>query len=186
MKGIFNLLNSTEKRVLVVITSLLAGSLIFLFLFSLGEKRKNSHILESLRASEKQYEKFDLGRTEKKREWLAWEQAPRDMEELKSSYFYSDKEGLNELRLDLQQIFSESNINVSQIKYDYAEFEKEKVKKVNASFNFSGSYLALRKFLDSVERFPKFLIVEKVDFLKIEPQSGFLQLKIVLAGYYES
>jgi len=175
-----------EKKVLGILAALLAACLVFLLLFSLGVRRTSYRILESLEASEKNYKMLDRSRTEKKREWLGWEEAPRDIEELKSSYFYNDKGGINELRLDLQKIFSESMINVSQIKYDYAEFEKEKVKKVNASFNFSGSYLSLRKFLGSVERFPKFLIVEKIDFLSIDPQSGFLELKIVLAGYYES
>jgi len=57
---------------------------------------------------------------------------------------------------------------------------------VMVSFNFKGSYFSLKRFLSSVEEFPKFLIIEKIDFINIETQSGILGLRILLAGYYES
>jgi hypothetical protein len=44
----------------------------------------------------------------------------------------------------------------------------------------------LKGLIQLVEEFPKFLIVEKIDFLEIDDRSSILELKIVLAGYYES
>ena len=57
--------------------------------------------------------------------------------------------------------------------------------KVTATFQISGPYHLMKRFVHSVEIFSKFLIVEKIDFADINMQSGGLKLKIVLAGYYE-
>jgi len=186
MKEIFNFLDSREKKILGFLCGLLAVTLVFLLFISLGERRASFRASASLSTKQKQYDGLDVSRMAKKREWERWLEAPRDMEDLKRTYFYDNGQGIEKLRLDLQQIFSESGINVSQIKYDYVNFEKEKVKKVTVSFNFSGTYLSLRNFLESVEKFLKFIVMEKIDFLNVDPQDELLELKIVLAGYYES
>ena len=110
------------------------------------------------------------------------------MDELKKTYFYDDdKEGFERLRLDLEQLLSKARINVSsRKKYDYVEFKGETIKKVNITFDIKGSYLSLKRFIHSVEEFPKFLLIEKVDFLNIDAGGNVLELRVVLAGYYES
>jgi len=54
------------------------------------------------------------------------------------------------------------------------------------SFDIKGSYLSLKRFIHSVEEFPKFLLIEKIDFLNIDARGNVLELRVVLAGYYES
>ncbi|MFB0565579.1 MAG: hypothetical protein ACETWK_07870 [Candidatus Aminicenantaceae bacterium] len=125
-----------------------------------------------------------MSNIEKEREWLRWKKAPLDIEELRTNYFYMEEEGINQLRLDLQKIFNESRINISQIKYGYNMFEDERIKKVIATFDFSGSYFSLKKFIHTVEEFPKFLIVEKIDFLDTSTERDSLILRITMAGYY--
>ena len=43
---------------------------------------------------------------------------------------------------------------------------------MNASFEFAGTYAALKSFLDRVEQRPRLLCVEKVDFLDIGSRPG--------------
>ncbi len=121
---------------------------------------------------------------QEKREWKRWQEAGRDIDEVGKKYFYKDNDVFQQIRLDLQKIFNKAGIQVSQIKYDYAEIEDKKVKKVNVSFNLRGSYFSLKRFLDAVEEYPKFLIIEEINFLNIEAQGGTLELRILLAGYY--
>jgi hypothetical protein len=61
-----------------------------------------------------------------------------------------------------------------------------KIKKVSATFNLRGSYVSLKRFIHTVEEFPKFLLIERIDFLDIDTARDALVLRVVLAGYYES
>ena len=184
MKETFDSLSQKEKKVLKIVTALLVMVLLLLAFMALKERNVYSRSLSSLSLKEKEYQKLDLGRVEEEREWQRWEKALRDIEELEASYFYDERNGPNQLRLDLQKIFEESRMNVSRIKYTYTQFEKEKIKKVSISFNISGSYFSLKRFINSVEKLPRFLLVEKIDFLDTSADGNFLTLKMSLAGYY--
>ena len=185
MKEIFDLLNRKERRVLLLLCFLAAAALTFYFTVAAAER--NTYFRSSVYLSEKQkdMQKVILDREEKKQEWLKWEETCKDMTELKEKHFYSEGEGIKPLRNDLQRIFNESRVWVSPIKYDYSEFEKEKIKKVKISFVIAGSYFSLKKFIHYLEEFPKFLVIEKIDFPGIDSQ-GRQELRISLAGYYES
>jgi Tfp pilus assembly protein PilO len=76
-------------------------------------------------------------------------------------------------------------MDIPQINYRYLDLEKVPIKKIVLSFNYSGTYAELKRFLAIVERFHKFLAVEKIDFQKADAESGVLNLKLTLAGYYE-
>jgi len=184
MKEIFDSLSQKEKKVLKIVSALLVLALLFLIFIALREKNTHSRSLSSLSSKEKEYQNLNLSKMEKEREWQSWEMAFQDIEELRTSYFYEEKKSPNQLRLDLQKLFDESRMNVSQIKYTYARFEKEKIKKVSISFNISGSYFFLKRFINSFEKFPRFLLVEKIDFLDTSADGNFLALKMSLAGYY--
>lgn len=186
MKEIFNFLNDKEKKILRFLCFLLAGVVLFLLLFSLPQRKGYFNALSSLTVKQKEYQHFNKISKERKREWLQWQEARRDMDDLRTKYFYDNKEIIKRLRLDLEKLLNEARIHVSRKKFDYAEFKKEEIKKVNVSFNIKGSYLSLKRFIHSVEKFPKFLFVEKIDFLDIDSGGRVLELKIVLAGYYES
>lgn len=186
MKEIFNFLNDKEKKILRFLCFLLAGVVLFLLLFSLPQRNSYFNALSSLTAKQKDYQHFKKISQEKKREWLRWQEARQDMDELKRKYFYEEREVVKKLRLDLEKLLNEVRIHVPRKSYNYTEFKKEKVKKVNVSFNIKGSYLSLKRFIHFVEKFPKFLIIEKIDFLDIDAGGQVLELKIILAGYYES
>jgi len=184
MKEIFESLSQDERKVLKIIVALLALVLLFLVFITLRGRNAYSRSFSLLSSKEKEYQSLNLSRIERQKEWQSWNKAVQDIEELKTSYFYGAAQNPNQLRLDLQKIFEESQMNVSQIKYTYTQFEKEKVKKVSISFNLSGSYFSLKRFIHSVETLPKFLLLEKIDFLETSVDGNFLTLKISLGGYY--
>ncbi len=185
MKEIFNLLDNREKRGLRFLGIFLLVVVLFFLLISLPQKRSYLNALSSLTDKQASYMQLKKVSQEKEREWLNWQEAFNDMEELKTEYFYNEKDVVIQLRLDLEQIFNETRFRVSQIRFDYSEFEKEKIKKVRASFNIRGTYLLLKRFIHTVEKFPKFLMIEKIDFLEIDAGGRMLELKIILAGYFE-
>lgn len=184
MKEIFNLLNQKEKTILKIVFGLLILAFFFLFFIAMRERNAYSHSLSSLSSKEREYKNLNLKKMQKEREWLRWKNVPQDIEELKANYFYNEVEDKNQLRLDLQKFFDESNMRISQIKYTYTEFKKDKVRRVIVSFNIVGSYFSLKAFINSVEKFSRMLVVEKIDFLETPSKGSSLKLKMTLAGYY--
>jgi Tfp pilus assembly protein PilO len=185
MKELIDLLDLRERRIGGVLCVLLAAAVLFLGFVLVKERSTARGTVSRLETERLNYNKLNTQRNEAQQDFQRWQDAVRDMQDLKSSYFYDQKSAEQKLRLDLQKIFSASGLNWSQIKYDYSDFAAEGIQKVDVSFVFSGSYPALKKFLATVEKHPKFLFVERISFTTINSQAGQLELKINLAGYYE-
>lgn len=185
MKELISLLDVRERRIMGVLCLLLAAALLFLAFVLVKERSTAGRTLKNLQNEKLNYKKLDTEKNDARRDFRRWQDGLRDMEELKKSYFYEEKFAGQDLRLDLQQIFSAAGVNWSQIKYDYSDFTAEGIKKVDVGFVFSGSYAALIRFLETVEKHPKFLFVERISFTSIIPQAGQIEAKINLVGYYE-
>lgn len=187
MKELIDLLTARERRILALICVLLAAALIFHSVFALHEKRTYFRSVESLPSQKKEYERILEMNKEKKAEWLRWDEARRDIPQIEKIYFYKEEDVANEVRADLRKIFQMSNVRcVSDLRFDYREEKKEKTNRVGVRFTLAGSYYALMRFIFEVERYPKFLMIEKVDFQNVTAQGGAIELVIILAGYYES
>jgi hypothetical protein len=119
-------------------------------------------------------------------EWKQWKRAEADLAELKAGPLYKGEDGYRDFRLDLQALFDQTGLAVDDLAFSYAEFAKDGVRRMNASFAFSGTYTALKSFLERVERRPRLLCVEKVDFLDIGGRPGVLELRVTMAGYHEN
>jgi Tfp pilus assembly protein PilO len=185
MKEWINLLDIRERKIAGVLCLLLAAALLFLAFVLLKERTTAGRAQTRLRSEEQNLRILIAQRDEAQRDFRRWQDALHDMQELKDSYFYEQKSKGQNLQLDLQQIFAASGINMSQIKYEYSDFTKEGIEKVDAGFTISGSYAALKNFLETIETRPKFLFVEKIAFSQIAAQGGPLELRVNLAGYYE-
>lgn len=118
-------------------------------------------------------------------EWRLWKGAEADLAELAAGPLYKGEAGYRDFRLDLQALFDQAGIAVDDLAFSYAEFAKDGIRRMNASFAFSGTYASLKALLDRVERRPRLLCVEKVDFLDIGSRPGFLDLRVTMAGYHE-
>jgi Tfp pilus assembly protein PilO len=185
MNGIFDLLDRKDRRILGALCLFLLLALLFLFVVALGEKRSHFESLDRLALKKASAKDIEKSRQDKNSEWLKWQRTLDDMKELKDKYFYKEEEGVSPLMRDTQQILNSARIKVSQKRYDYANIKEGNFRVVRITFETNGSYADLKKFIHSVETFPRFLVIQKIDFLDVDPFSGGLKVQIALAGYYE-
>jgi hypothetical protein len=184
MNALFDLLNDRERRTLgrlglVALVALVA----FLFLFVRlrgGMEKQQTASFRLHEATQKTLQARDRA----KAEWKRWEDAGRDMAELRTGYFYEEEAGVQTLRQDLQQIFAQAGTTITNLDYGYSEMEKEKVRKTVVTFTYMGTYAGLKELLAAIESFPKFLVIEKVDFPRTGSGGERLSAKLTLAGYY--
>jgi Tfp pilus assembly protein PilO len=186
MKEVFSVLSDKERRQLTLLSLLLILALAFLFLVSLGQRRGYHRLAGRVETRAKNLADAEEKLASAATEWANWEQAHKDMAELKEQYFYKEVDGVNSLRMDIQKILADSGIGASRIRYEYVDRAREREKLIAVKFNFTGSYLILKRFLETVEKFPRFLLLEGIRFTKVSNEGNLLELEITLAGYYES
>lgn len=184
MNALFDLFNDTERRTLgrLGLAALLA-LVVFLVLFARIRGGLEKERTASFRLQEST-QKAVRARDEARAEWKRWEDAGRDLGELRTGYFYEEEEGVQALRQDLQQIFALAGTTITDLDYGYSEMEKEQVRKTLVTFTYTGTYAGLKKLLAVLEAFPKFLVIEKVDFPRTGSGGERLNAKLTLAGYY--
>ena len=184
MKDIFKFFTEKERKTLGLLCLLLGLALVFYTSFGLGKKRSYFRSLDLLSSVQRDLRSAEASKNQKESEGSKWKQAQQDILELREKYFYTDIEWVKEFRIDLQRILDETRIQHSRKKFDYLLFEKEQIRKVHVEFNVTGRYASLKRFIHAVENFPKFLMIERIDFLEIDPEGQGLKLRIQLAGYY--
>jgi len=185
MNAMFNLLGERDRRILAVLGLLVVLGFIFFFFFGFKQKMAYTRTADSISRLQGELNAIAASSEEKKAEWQKWEQTQLDIAELKEKYFYNAKDGITRLRRDLQKIFSESRIRASNKRYEYFPAEKvEGMKVVRIRFQTFSSYNDLKKFIHSVEIFPKFLLLDKIDFLDLDSSGGGIKLNVSLTGYY--
>lgn len=187
MKELFDLLEKSERKILILLCVLLAAALIFHQGFAVKQKKTYSYSVESLPNQQKEFANIKELNRNIKMEWLQWDEARRDIADIEKKYFYKENKNINQLRLDFRKIKRAARIQViSDLMFDYADWEEEKLKRVRVRFTMAGPYVALKRFIHQVEIHPKFLMIERIDFRDIDTQSGRIELQIELAGYYEN
>jgi len=185
MHVMFNLLDEKERRVLAGLVSLVFLGLIFLFVFGFRQKMAYTRSANSLSRLRRELKTIAVSSKERQVEWQKWEQTQLDIEELKENYFYSEKDGIVQLRRDLQKIFRESRIRASDKRYEYSPVKKaEGIKAVRVRFQTFSSYNDLKKFIHSVEIFPKFLLLDKIDFMDVDSSGGGIKLNVSITGFF--
>jgi len=185
MNVIFDLLRQRERRVLVLLCILLTLAGIFYVFVARGMKGTYVQSKTELAAKRQKFEELDLVRKDKKAEWRRWRMAFKDMEELRSGYFYAAETVSQEMMRDIAQIFQNIGLPVPEVRYTYVESTDRRMGGAMAIFQFSGPYSLIKRFIHDIEHFPRFLTIEQIDFVDIQRQSGTLRLKVTLAGYYE-
>jgi hypothetical protein len=187
MKELFDLLETGERKILVLLCALLAAVLIFHQGIALKEKRAYTRSVEALPKQEKEFAGISDRNREIKMEWLLWDEVRQDIGDIEKDYFYKEEKNINRLRLDLRKIFRAAGIRVvSDMIFDWGNWEEEYLKRVGVQFAVAGPYAALKRLIHQVEIHPKFLMIERINFRDIDTQSGRVELQIELAGYYEN
>ncbi len=185
MKSVVDRLTPKERRALAGIGLVFVLVVLFLFIVALGQRRGYFGSLQSAEDLRLEARSAAAARDSAKADAQAWSDARRDLDKLRKEAFYHKDEGISRLRLDLQQVLGPLGVNPRDMKFDYVDYDKNKAQKVTATFTFGGTYATLRRFLFAVEKFPRLLYVERVNFVSIEPKTGMLNLKIAMAAYYE-
>jgi hypothetical protein len=185
MRELIDRLTPRERTVLSALLGasiLFAAVFIYVFLQERPAARRWTARLDEARRTD-----LALSRQWKsaEEEWKQWKGAEVDLAELEAGPLYKGEAGYRDFRLDLQALFDQAGITVDDLSFSYAEFAKDGVRRMSASFAFSGTYAALKALLDWVEKRPRLLCVEKVDFLDIGSRPGFLELRVTMAGYHE-
>jgi len=184
MNGLFSVLDGKERGQLRLLSLLVLVALFVLVFFSLGRRRSYQNDVERLQGINKSVAAAEDKLAESTALWAGWQEAFQDIEDLKQKFFYHEGEVVRELRLDLQKVFSEAGISARSYRYVYDSLNKERIGKIDVTFTFVGTYPILKRFLQTLEQFPKFLLLEKVEFLKIGADGTILELRIILAAYY--
>jgi hypothetical protein len=184
MNALFDMFNDSERRTLVRIgLAALLALVVFFILFvrirgGLGRERTASIALQE--AAQNAVKARDEARIE----WKRWEDAGRDLAELRTGYYYDEEEGVQVLRQDLQQIFAMAGTTITDLSYGYSDLEREQVRKTLVTFTYNGTYAGLKKLLAVLEAFPKFLVIESVEFPRTGSGGERLSAKLTVAGYY--
>ncbi len=184
MPGLTEFLSPEESKRLVRL-GLLAGLLVLLTAVSLffWSYRLNGLRFEASRLRD-EAEKIISRNGQIRQEYQSWVETQKDLEEMEKTAFYQAADGLEAFRQDLKTIFQQSGLPQPPISYQYESAEKKQFKRLAASFALSLSYPALKKFLYRVESWPRLLLVDQINFQKIDNFSGMLEVRITVSGYY--
>ncbi len=182
---IFDLLRQKERQVLILLCILLTLVGMFYVFVARGMKDAYLQSTTALNAKRQKFEELDKIRRDKKSEWRHWRVALKDMEDLRTNNFYSAETVSQEMMRDIAQIFQNIGLPVPEIRFTYVESTDRRLGGALAVFQFSGPYSLIKRFIHGVEHFSKFLVLDQIDFVDIQRQSGALRLKVTLAGYYE-
>ncbi len=186
MNEIFSLMRQKERKALLVLFLLLAVALLFYIFIARGLKGAYAQAEGELASKKNTWQQLDDERKAQKIAWQKWRVAYKDIDKLRNGYFYSGDTIAQDLRRDIARIFEDTGMPVPDIRYAYTGHTDQKIASGVATFQISGPYVQIKRFIFSVEKFPKFLIMEKIDFVDINQAAGVLKLKITLAGYYEN
>lgn len=130
-------------------------------------------------------EKASAEKDNRKKELELWVNTQKELEELRSSAFYTEKEGPDNFRDDLLQVFKKLGLTIPPINYQYEEISRQnrQLRKLTASFSLKMSYPAWKKFLYEIETWPRWLIIDQVNFQRIEVATGIMELRLAVSGY---
>ncbi len=182
---IFDLLRQKERKILLLLCILL--TLVGMFYVFVARGMKDAYLQSSaaLNTKRQKFEELNTLRKERKAEWRHWRVALNDMEDLRTNNFYSAETVSQEMMRDIAQIFQNIGLPVPEIRFTYVDSTGRRLGGAVAIFQFSGPYSLIKRFIHGVEHFSKFLVLDQIDFVDIQRQSGALRLKVTLEGYYE-
>lgn len=184
MKDFLDLLTDRERRAAAVLALLAAAAVLAFAVVSFGRGRSVARALAAADVSRQDYRKTSAGRADAAETLEGWKTARLDLERLAAERLYDAEDAAAVLRLDLKELLGRAGLAASDIRYDYARDERGGWGVVSARFSVLGTYPMLKRFLAGLEAFPKFLVIEKVDF-RDTGSGGALKLDLIVAAYHE-
>ncbi|HEK86027.1 MAG: hypothetical protein ACPLZD_05440 [Candidatus Saccharicenans sp.] len=184
MPKLNEILNLRERKIL---NGLCLGVLFVLVVLIISLFFWSSKLSGARREAEK--ERAELAKIttqvdQTKLEFLRWQATAADVENMRKEAVYSGEQSLDAFRDDLKRIFQQSGLPLPPINYQYEESGNKEFRKLSASFNLRLSYQLLKQFLYQLESWPRLLVLDQINFQKIDNLSGLLELRLTVAGFY--
>ena len=164
---------------------MLAAALIFLLFVASAPKREYLRIKGRERLAQQRMDVLEKELNQRKQILRNWEATLADLQSLREKNLYSGDDALFQIRLDLEKIFQANNMIIPDLEYEYESFPDSGLGLIKLGFIMTTDYNRLKRFIYAVESFPRFLMLEKIDFLEIDSGSGRLRLRLQVAGWYE-
>ncbi len=184
MKELIELLNPKERKALQLAFLVLCLALVFLAFVLSWEKGRLSNLQGEVARRRKALEQAQTSLEKSKQNWLQWSATRRDLDELKSNWYYRGEDAIQAMRLDLGQVMSRAGLSLPPVQYSYQEVEKDLIGKVSFNFRLATSYFGLRTLVAEIESFPKFLCLERLEFQNVTDQGNRLDVRLVITAYH--
>ncbi|PWT89723.1 MAG: hypothetical protein C5B54_08460 [Acidobacteria bacterium] len=110
------------------------------------------------------------------------QQSKKDLDTIYSKVFVPRKQGVTDIRLELEKMIKANQVRRQDPSYNYKKFPEFKLQEYTLSLPVEGSYANIRRFINAIEGSEHFLILERVD-LSTEKTSDTLNLDFQLSTY---
>jgi hypothetical protein len=184
MTAFVDFLDEKERRFLSVLATIFGCIVAALLVFGVRAALQAGRMATRRAGIETTWNTVERARRAVVRDWERWTQGTADVGRLRGTWFYDQAQGIQALRLDLQEVLAAANVAVPEIQYAEAEVIKDRLRKVSVAFHWSGSYPAFRRILETIEAHPRALYISKIDFQNIGSGPGYLEARFALEGYY--
>lgn len=185
MNELVSLLDPRERRT-VKTAAVIAGLVCAVVLvFAVRAQSGAGRAMERFRQADLLWKEALRSRDAAEAEFGRWTRAAADVGELGSTWFYDANRNFQELRADLERIFDEAGVVVSEIVFGDLELVKGRLRRTTAEFRINVSYPMVRRLLEIVENHPRALHLERVEFANAGNAfpGGGLEARIALSGY---
>jgi len=184
MLKLSELLSARQRKLLTALSLVVLFALVVLIFSIFFWSSKLSAARRQAEKDRSELGKISAQVEQTKTEFLRWQETAKEVKEWKENAFYSGEQSLDTFRDDLKKLFQQSGLPLPPINYQYEESEKKEFQKLSASFNLRLSYPLLKRFLYLLETWPRLLVLDQINFQKIDNLSGVLDLRLTVAGFY--
>ncbi len=111
-------------------------------------------------------------------EYTKWEDVPKELEIIERDYLFENS--VEEIRLFLKRISSNSGISLGEISYDYEDIS-DNITKIKIDFTLKAPYDSLRRFIGEIEKDSRFIVLKNINL--ISTASEIINAKISIFIY---
>jgi Tfp pilus assembly protein PilO len=174
------------KQVLLVLLAVLGVNLVFGALLVRPRIRAFQELTEDsqprLQALQRRQKEVEA-----QEKYLATlQQSTKDLETLRNDILSTRHKRMIEVQYELARLARQFNINMDRVQYENEVLEDESLERMAMVVPLAGGYSSLRKFVQSIERSDKFLVLERVALESGQDGGVMLQLNLTLATYFDS
>ncbi len=113
-----------------------------------------------------------------KEELNKWEEVPKEVEIIERDYLFPNS--IEDIRLLLKRLSSNSGISLGDISYDYEDIS-DHIIRIKIDFSVMAPYNSLRRFIGEIEKESRFIVLKSINL--ISTASDIINAKISISVY---